>query len=294
PDFSYYGDRLQLICGTNGEAIGSYNNARWHYAKNLSRPEAGVTWIPDRYLNTPNKANRPTPGERECGSTGGTTSTGSNSTSNTHKSVFFSPNDTPTGQNGIKSVADVNIPFSQWASGGCTSDKVLDKIPAGVDTLSGWSRGRLGPIYFLQEASPERQKQIHNIVLFDPGSTSDMAGKDILGHHFNAGCDLNYDVNSILASWLKSDGSNRLTIIAGNDTEMKADPGNPKSNSTFQGLWKYYLADIWNKPFANRAQICDYNSMEHSDTLRNFAWMAKAPQAGCVAMKGYQLTAWHP
>ncbi|HEX9153492.1 MAG TPA: hypothetical protein VF809_01600, partial [Candidatus Saccharimonadales bacterium] len=38
PDFSYYGDRLQLICGTNGEAIGSYNNARWHYAKNLSRP----------------------------------------------------------------------------------------------------------------------------------------------------------------------------------------------------------------------------------------------------------------
>jgi len=69
PDFSYYGDRLELVCGTNGDAVGPYNNKRWHYAKNLSRPEAGVTWIPDRYMNTPNKANQPTPGEAECGAT---------------------------------------------------------------------------------------------------------------------------------------------------------------------------------------------------------------------------------
>lgn len=67
PDYSLYGDRLELICGTDGEAIGPYNNKRWHYARNLSRPEAGETWIPDRYLDTPNKANQPTPGEKECG-----------------------------------------------------------------------------------------------------------------------------------------------------------------------------------------------------------------------------------
>lgn len=69
PDFSYYGDRLELICGTNGDSVGPYSNKRWHYAKNLSRPEAGTTWIPDRYMDTPNKANQPTPGERECGAT---------------------------------------------------------------------------------------------------------------------------------------------------------------------------------------------------------------------------------
>lgn len=77
PDFSYYGDRLELICGTDGDAVGPRANRRWHYAKNISRPEAGVTWIPDRYLNTPNKANQPTPGEAECGgapSGGGETS----------------------------------------------------------------------------------------------------------------------------------------------------------------------------------------------------------------------------
>jgi hypothetical protein len=66
PDFSLYGDKLELICGADGEAVGPYANRRWHYAKNLSRPEAGVTWIPDRYLDTPNKANQPTPGEKEC------------------------------------------------------------------------------------------------------------------------------------------------------------------------------------------------------------------------------------
>lgn len=69
PDFSFYGDRLELICGTNGEAVGPHNNTRWHFAKNIYRPEAGTTWIPDRYLNTPNKANQPTPGEKECGET---------------------------------------------------------------------------------------------------------------------------------------------------------------------------------------------------------------------------------
>jgi hypothetical protein len=67
PDFSYYGDQLELICGANGEAVGPKNNRRWHYAKNLSRPEAGYTWIADRFMNTPNKANQPTPGEAECG-----------------------------------------------------------------------------------------------------------------------------------------------------------------------------------------------------------------------------------
>jgi hypothetical protein len=66
PDFAYYGDRVELICGMDGEAVGPNNNKRWHYARNLSRPEAGVTWIPDRYTNTPNKANEQTPGEEEC------------------------------------------------------------------------------------------------------------------------------------------------------------------------------------------------------------------------------------
>lgn len=68
PDYSNYGDQLELICGTDGESVGPNNNRRWHLARNISRPEAGETYIPDRYLNTPNKANEKTPGEPECDS----------------------------------------------------------------------------------------------------------------------------------------------------------------------------------------------------------------------------------
>lgn len=64
-----YGTRVELLCGTNGESVGPKNNSRWHSVKVLAGTAAGQTgWIADRYLNTPNKANQPTPGEKECGS----------------------------------------------------------------------------------------------------------------------------------------------------------------------------------------------------------------------------------
>lgn len=67
PYYAKYGDRIELICGTNGEAVGQYNNHRWHLAKDLDNPKApNQFYIPDHDTNTPNKANQPTPGEREC------------------------------------------------------------------------------------------------------------------------------------------------------------------------------------------------------------------------------------
>ncbi len=69
PYYARYGDRIELICGTNGESVGQYNNRRWHLAKDLDNPTApGQFYIPDHDTNTPNKANQPTPGEKECGS----------------------------------------------------------------------------------------------------------------------------------------------------------------------------------------------------------------------------------
>lgn len=61
----YYGETAQLICGTWGDPVGPYANRRWHKVNNLSR-NIGVGWLPDRYFDTPNNANQPTPGEREC------------------------------------------------------------------------------------------------------------------------------------------------------------------------------------------------------------------------------------
>ncbi|HEX9153626.1 MAG TPA: amidase domain-containing protein [Candidatus Saccharimonadales bacterium] len=71
PYYARYGDRIELICGTNGEAVGQYNNRRWHLVRDLDNPKApNQFYIPDHDTNTPNKANRPTVGERECGSAG--------------------------------------------------------------------------------------------------------------------------------------------------------------------------------------------------------------------------------
>jgi hypothetical protein len=59
-----YGNSALLICGTNG---GPRNNRRWHRVRVINGPAAGqVGWVADRYMNTPNAANRPTPGEPEC------------------------------------------------------------------------------------------------------------------------------------------------------------------------------------------------------------------------------------
>lgn len=64
-----YGTSLDLMCGTWGESVGPYGNRRWHNVRVLNGSNAGrVGWIADRYVNTPNRANQPTPGEPECGS----------------------------------------------------------------------------------------------------------------------------------------------------------------------------------------------------------------------------------
>jgi Protein of unknown function (DUF2599) len=67
PYYARYGDQVQLICGTNGDAVGPYNNHRWHLVRDLNNPAAGQFYLDDHDTNTPNNANQTTPGERECG-----------------------------------------------------------------------------------------------------------------------------------------------------------------------------------------------------------------------------------
>ena len=64
----YNGDQVRLICGAWGDAVGPYSNRWWHYVTNLTRPSIGNGWVNDHFVNTPNSANQPTPGEPVCGS----------------------------------------------------------------------------------------------------------------------------------------------------------------------------------------------------------------------------------
>lgn len=276
------GNDVMLRCVTEGMPVGEYNNRIWYKADNAN----GSGLLPDHFLDTPVKANEYLAGMPRCDE---------NEVQPTDepKSVFFSGTEDPKGS-AAQAVSDRDYALSEWASGGsCKGERIPAKVPDSVDTLAGWSRGRIGVVYFLANASQEQRSKIHRIVLFDPGATSDIAGSRLFnrGH----GCDFEYDVNKLLADWLSSDAQNRLTVIAGADTEMKESTNDPSSHSTFEGLWKYYFAGIWNKSFAGRATVCDYNMLEHKKVLRHAASMVKNPAEGCLsAPEGTHLQVWHP
>lgn len=277
------GTEVTLRCAIEGMPAGDYGNRIWYMADNAN----GSGYLPDTFLDTPVKANEWLEGMPRCGQDEPV------STPEEPKSVFFSGTDSARGI-AAENVSDRDYALQDWASGGsCKGDHIPDKIPGSVNTLAGWSRGRIGVVYFLANATEEQKSKIHRIVLFDPGATSDIAGSRLF--NYGHSCDFEYDVNKLLADWLNSDSQNCLTVIAGEDTEMKEDSSNPSSHSTFEGMWKYYFAGIWNKPFADRATVCDYNMLSHNDTLRNFAGIVKSPTDNCSdAPEGHRLQAWHP
>jgi hypothetical protein len=278
------GTTVTLRCAIEGMAVGEYDNRIWYKADDAN----GSGYLPDHFLDTPVKANQWLAGMPRCDESS------NNSASVAPKSVFFSGTDTAKGS-AVESVSDQDYALQDWASGGdCKGDHIPGMVPDSVNTLSGWSRGRIGIVYFLANASEEQKSKVHRIVLFDPAATEDIAGS--LGPlHRNHGCDFNYDVNKLLADWLSSDSQNRLTVMTGLRSEMKEDVNSSSSRSTFAGLWKYYFAGIWNKSFAGQATVCDYNMLSHVDVMRDFASIVKNPTDSCPsAPTGHNLQTWHP
>jgi hypothetical protein len=174
----------------------------------------------------------------------------------------------------------------------------IQNMPSTVHTLAGWSRGRLGPLYFLWVATQAQKDQIHTIVLYDPGSTIDFAEppwyKEILGVET---CDWQYDPATTYYGWLQSNPQqNRLIVITGKDSEMKDNPNDPKSHSTYAGLWQYYFSKIWSTPYSEQVTVCDYNYMSHEDTLQNYYRLMDTAFSGCPAAPDntQKLTPWSP
>jgi len=151
----------------------------------------------------------------------------------------------------------------------------------------------MGPIYFLADAGKDRTSLVRRIVLFDPGVTSEMA--EVTGWRLLTRpqtCDWQYDVNGLLANWLKSNQDNHLIVFTGRISEEKPG-GNPNAEPTYAGLWKFWFADLWNQPFSDRALVCNYNEMEHKDVLRNFSGQVKATSFACPDGPG-RTPPWNP
>lgn len=203
-------------------------------------------------------------------------------------SVFYSGTDDANGPlpPGIH-VADKDVGVKDY-KGDCKPERAISHVSPDVNTLAGWSKGRMGPIYFLSAAGSDRVAKIRTIVLFDPGAASEMKKSASLWERISgAPCDPNYDINALLANWLKSNPANRLFIIAGRATEDKA------SGHHFGGIWTYYIAGIWaDRSIAHRAIICDYDDMDHEVIMKSFWPFVAAPDLACPP--GPNRTQWSP
>jgi hypothetical protein len=62
----YNGDRVQLICGAAGEAVGPYGNTWWSYVTNLTRPGVGNGWVSEHYINDGAPSGQGPAGEPTC------------------------------------------------------------------------------------------------------------------------------------------------------------------------------------------------------------------------------------
>jgi hypothetical protein len=274
----YNGDRVELICGAYGDPVGPYANKAWSKVRNLSRPGIGEGWVNEHFIDDGASTNGWPAGVPQCGLAPVPPPQGG------PRSVFYSPNETPTGVDGLATVGDLNLAKSRWSWEGCKTAKAVD-VPESVSTLAGWSLGRLGPIYFLAGASRTRWEQVHRIVLFDPGNADEM----------QSSCDvqLPQTPSVLLAAWLRMNPQNRLTVFTGAVSEEHAIHTWGRAN--FGGLWHYYFASTWNQPFANQVQVCDYDNVDHKLVFLGASWYVKFPVSGCPAVPGFPApVAWHP
>jgi hypothetical protein len=273
----YNGDQVELICGSYGDPVGPFSNKAWSLVKNMTRPNAGQGWVNEHFIDDGAPANGFITGEPACSAPSAPPTN-----SGGPRSVFYSPNAIPTGVSGLNVVADLNLVESQWVLGNCRTSGATN-IPLGVSTLAGWSLGRLGPIYVLAGDRP-RWPQIHRIILFDPGSSTNMSGCDKSMSHPS--------INDLLAEWLVSNSANRLEVYTGHDTEER---NFETGHANFGGLWHYYFARIWNQPFASQVRVCDYPEASHEDVFVGTSWVVEHPLASCPGVPGLAAPiSWHP
>lgn len=263
--YMLYGTHVELQCGAWGESVGPFSNRRWHQVRVATGASAGqVGWIADRYLDTPNKANEATPGEPECGAQGGTAPP-TESAPRTDGGSFFYGAERPDD---LWSPATVHRPYEEWRTGNCGVSKAAD-VPVywpstnqNITTLSGWSIGRLGPVYFLHatQSNRARWQDIDYILLFDPGNHSQLT---------NNKCDKRYPAGKLYTEWLKANKNARLVILAGEIASQNRHKG-------IQEAYFNYLRKHGGP--RDRVVVCNFGAMKHRDVFtRHASYVNKAP-----------------
>lgn len=114
-----------------------------------------------------------------------------------------------------------------------------------VTNLAGWSLGRLGPIFFLKDASAAERKAVTYVVLIDPGTKDELT------------CDRSVHAGSVLASWLQHSPNAHLIVISGDVSRHDASPDGHGS----RGIQESYFNAIratHDQSVRNRVLTCNY------------------------------------
>lgn len=159
-----------------------------------------------------------------------------------------------------------------------------------ITTLGGWSIGRLGPPYYLENSSPQERDAINYILLIDPGSKQDYQKNN---------CDQRYDQSALYAEWLGEDSNNRLAVLAGELTEDKDNPTyfnhHPYAHAGIQTLFD----NIRGTRLAKQVVVCNYPGIDHVTMYKDYRTMlTKSPIAdtsNCpAAPNSGTATGWRP
>lgn len=309
----YAGDRVQLWCwqtGADNVLRRSGGNNVWYIALNVTRPSRSggenSGWINAHFVNDGTQPYQVAPGVPAC--VNGQVPQTPQPNPGTPPvpqlrdggSVYYSPYDSDTIKYRLLGLMSVTVPSlatvtmyrQAWDSPATCNGSLVGNFPdvvgnRRITTLSGWSIGRQGPLYFLRDY-PNRRANIHYVVLFDPGSYDELTSD----------CTRS-TASQIYQNWLLSDSHNRLVIFSGATTRDVGHPSRVNGRTYYdRGIQEVYFTKIRGTATASRVTVCEYNNMSHPDVWINFrAWQNYAPiTSSCpTAADGTNANAvWHP
>lgn len=202
-------------------------------------------------------------------------------------SVYYQPRDPWSDPRAPDPVApaDVLIPNTSWSNGSCVprSGYNVPEVTNSerITTLSGWSLGRLGPVYLLYW-NFSRARQVNNIVLFDPGTYGEFFAPD--------SCDRNYDQSGLYKSWLDLNENNRLLILAGKVTK---DIDSANGRYAHQGIQQALFPKIRGTAQASQVLVCNYDDLDHPSVLAKFRNVVnEGRRTSCPTAAGVTLHGW--
>ena len=219
----------------------------------MSRPtNAGASnagYLNAHYINDGKAANVIDDGVPQCGAT----PPPSQPTYPEGASVFFEPKGHTT-----LTPAWWNLMYPDWRGGSCIYNKQAVSDPfhgAWISQLSGWSLGRLGPAFFLNSASTTMRSHVHQVLLVDPGNTTDFAGScesSRYGH---------FSISATYADWLAMNPNNKLVIISAQAT----------ASDNHVGLQNYYLKTIKQRGLNRQVLVCNDDRISHDAAFNKYA-----------------------